>query len=111
VDILERLSRADILCSPINHLSEALDHLQTEANASIWTIDVPGRGDMRLAGSAVRLSRTPAAYRRPPTWIGADNNERVLRSFGFGAAEISAPREANILTVHPRPEGTGAVHT
>jgi|UPI0007844FC3 crotonobetainyl-CoA:carnitine CoA-transferase CaiB-like acyl-CoA transferase len=109
-DILDRLSRVDILCSPINHLSDVLHHPQTEANASIWTIDVPGHGDMRVAGSAVRLSRTPAAYRRSPTWVGADN-EQVLRSFGFDVAEIDGLQQSNILTSDPRSEAIEAVQT
>ncbi len=109
-EVLDRLSRVDILCAPINHLSEVIDHPQTEANGSVWSIDVPGHGEMRVAGSAVRLSRTPATYRRPPTWMGADN-EQVLRWFGFDAAEISALQQSNILTSDPRAEASEAARS
>jgi crotonobetainyl-CoA:carnitine CoA-transferase CaiB-like acyl-CoA transferase len=100
-EVLERLGQVDILCSPVNDLSAVIDHPQTQANEAVWTIDVPGRGKVKVAGNAVRLSRTPAEYRLPPAWMGAHNAE-VLRSFGFGEAEIQRLQATGILSEDAR---------
>jgi crotonobetainyl-CoA:carnitine CoA-transferase CaiB-like acyl-CoA transferase len=95
-DVLARLGKVDILCSPVNDLSAVIDHPQTQANGTIWEIDVPGHGPTRLAGNAVRLSRTPAEYTRAPAPLGAHNRE-VLAEFGFEASEIDALADAGVL--------------
>jgi crotonobetainyl-CoA:carnitine CoA-transferase CaiB-like acyl-CoA transferase len=100
-EVLERLGQVDILCSPVNDLSAVIDHPQTQANEAVWTIDVPGQGKVKVAGNAVRLSRTPAEYRQPPAWMGAHNAE-VLRSFGFGEAEIQRLQATGILSEDAR---------
>jgi crotonobetainyl-CoA:carnitine CoA-transferase CaiB-like acyl-CoA transferase len=78
-----------------------IDHPQTQANEAVWTIDVPGQGKVKVAGNAVRLSRTPAEYRQAPAWMGAHNAE-VLRSFGFGEAEIQRLQATGILSEDAR---------
>jgi crotonobetainyl-CoA:carnitine CoA-transferase CaiB-like acyl-CoA transferase len=100
-EVLERLGQVDILCSPVNDLSAVIDHPQTQANEAVWTIDVPGQGKVKVAGNAVRLSRTPAEYRQPPAWMGAHNAE-VLDAFGFGEGEIQRLQAAGILSEDAR---------
>lgn len=106
-EVTKRLARVDILYSPINRLPDTLSHPQMEANGSIWSIDVPGHGELKVAGSAVKLSRTPATYRRAPAWMGADNEE-VLRSFGFSEDEINALKKSEALKSDPRSDSVGA---
>ena len=106
-EVTKRLARVDILYSPINRLPDTLSHPQIEANGSIWSIDVPGHGELKVAGSAVKLSRTPATYRRAPAWMGADNEE-VLRSFGFSEDEINALKKSEALKSDPRSDSVGA---
>lgn len=103
-EILERLGAVDILCSPVNDLSSVIDHPQTEANEAVWMIDVPNRGKVKVAGNAVRLSRTPATYRDHPAWMGAHNAE-VLQAFGFSETEIAALQTKGILTEDARLRG------
>jgi crotonobetainyl-CoA:carnitine CoA-transferase CaiB-like acyl-CoA transferase len=100
-EVLDRLSGVDILCSPINDLSAVIDHPQTQTNGTIWMIDVPGQGKVKVAGNPVRLSRTPARYDRAPSLLG-EHNDEVLREFGFDAAEIAQLRSAGVLTEDPR---------
>lgn len=106
-EVTKRLACVDILCSPINRLSDTLNHPQVVANGSIWSIDVPGHGELKVAGSAVKLSRTPATYRRAPTWMGADNEE-VFLSLGFGKDEIDRMNKSSVLKSDPRSTNAGA---
>ena len=100
-DVMARLGKVDILCSPVNDLSVVIDHPQTRANGTIWEIEIPGHGRTKVAGNPVRLSRTPAVYARAPALLGAHNRE-VLAEFGFDAAEIEALRVAGVLGEDPR---------
>jgi crotonobetainyl-CoA:carnitine CoA-transferase CaiB-like acyl-CoA transferase len=95
-DALARLGAVDLLCAPVNDLSSAIDHPQTEANGTVWEIDVPGRGPVKVAGNAVRLSRTSPAYFRAPTTLGAHNRE-VLDQFGFAESEIEGLERGGVL--------------
>jgi crotonobetainyl-CoA:carnitine CoA-transferase CaiB-like acyl-CoA transferase len=95
-ECLEKLSQTDILCSPINDLSEVIDHPQTLENGMIWDVPVPGSEPARLVGNPVRLSRTPAQVYRGVTDIGAES-EQVLSSFGFPDDEIAALKSSGVI--------------
>jgi crotonobetainyl-CoA:carnitine CoA-transferase CaiB-like acyl-CoA transferase len=95
-DCMERLSKVDILCAPVNDVAEVMDHPQTKHNGTVWDIPIPGQRTARLAGNPVKLSRTPPAVYRGPTGLGADTDD-VLASFGFSANEIQTLRAASIV--------------
>ena len=78
--------------SRCSSLDEALDSELVRAREMVVEVD-----GMRLLGTPVKLSRTPADPTRaggPP--IGADG-EDVLAEAGFGAEEIAALREAGAV--------------
>ena len=60
-------------------------------------VDQPGAGPVRLLGTPVRLSRTPAdPARAGGPALGADT-DAVLAEAGYGEAEIGALREAGAV--------------
>ena len=82
----------DCCLEPVLGLDEALDSELVRAREMVVEVD-----GMRLLGTPVKLSRTPADPTRaggPP--IGADG-EDVLAEAGFGAEEIAALREAGAV--------------
>jgi crotonobetainyl-CoA:carnitine CoA-transferase CaiB-like acyl-CoA transferase len=93
---MERLAKADILCSPVNDVSVMVDHPQTLENGTMWDVEIPGQGTVRLAGNPVHLSRTPLANYQEPAAIGAQSDE-VLSAFGYSDGEIKALRAAKAV--------------
>jgi crotonobetainyl-CoA:carnitine CoA-transferase CaiB-like acyl-CoA transferase len=108
-EVLTRLRQVDILCSPINDLSVAIDHPQTKANGVVWEIDVPGRSRTQVVGNPVHLSRTPARYFRAPALLG-EHNDEVLAEFGLSATGIERLRAAGVLSEDPRIERAARRH-
>lgn len=67
---LDTLEKQGILCAEIKAFGEALSDPQTLANNMVVEIDRPGIGPLRLLGTPVRLSRTPASVRSAPPLFG-----------------------------------------
>jgi alpha-methylacyl-CoA racemase len=63
----------------------------------VISVDQPGAGRVRLLGTPVKLSRTPAdPARAGGPAIGADTDP-VLAEVGYGPQEIGALREAGAV--------------
>lgn len=76
-DWLAILRGAGIPSAPINSVSQALKDEQLAARGLVWECAHPTAGDIRLVGSPMHFSETPARlYKAPPT-LGEDN-ERIL---------------------------------
>ena len=73
---LERLEAQDLLCAPVKSLRQALDDPQTLHNGMVIEGD-DGDLKMRLVGSPIRMSASPAGVRRPPPRLG-EHTEEVL---------------------------------
>jgi len=59
-------------------------------------VPVPGGGELKLVGPAIKLSRTPARMKRTIGQAGEQNAE-ILRELGYGAGEIAALRAAHVI--------------
>ncbi len=92
---LKALEAADILCSPINTLQQALDDPQVRHNDMVIEFEHP-QGKVRGIGSPVKLTDTPASVRRPPPLLGQHDDE-ILSELGYAAGRIEALRQAGVV--------------
>ncbi len=92
---LEALEAADILCSPVNTLQQALDDPQVRHNQMIIEFQHP-QGTVRAVGSAVKLSDTPASVRRPPPLLG-EHDDEILAELGYAGDQLADLRRMRVI--------------
>jgi formyl-CoA transferase len=69
-EIADRLIRGGVPCGPVHEIDEVMAHPHTRHRAMLVEI-----GAYRGVGSPIKLSRTPARYRRPPPKFGEHNDD------------------------------------
>ncbi len=100
-DLAGALIRAGVPCGPILGVEDVVAHPHGAAREMFVRI-----GAYRGTASPIKLSRTPATYRRPPPAFGADTRE-VLAEAGFGEAALRTLREQRVVVERaPPPEET-----
>ena len=72
---LSKLRAAGIPCGPINTVSQVYTDPQIQARGFIWECDHPTAGPIKLSGSPMHLSETPARLYKAPPLLGEDNEE------------------------------------
>ncbi len=83
---LQRLEDVDILCAPVNTLSEALDDPQTRCNRMIVELEPTAAGPVRLVASPIEMSDAPFEVRLPPPRLGQHTDDvlsEYLKSAGM----------------------------
>ncbi|HEY6873492.1 MAG TPA: CoA transferase [Geobacteraceae bacterium] len=73
---LEKIRSVDIPCGPINTLDETLNDPHVQHRGMVIELEHP-MGAIKMLGSPLRLSETPATYRRRPPLLG-EHTEEVL---------------------------------
>jgi crotonobetainyl-CoA:carnitine CoA-transferase CaiB-like acyl-CoA transferase len=91
------LRKAGVPATRVNTIGEALEEPQVRALGLVQTVEHPTAGPIRVIGTPVALSDTPASVRTAPPLLGADT-EAVLRSLDLDAAEIADLRTSNIIS-------------
>ena len=79
-------------CPKIKSFAQAIEDPQVLANRMVVEMAHPRAGTLRLLGTPVRLSDTPATLRLAPPDLGQDT-EDVMRELGYTDAEIAALSE------------------
>ena len=100
-----KLTVADVPCSNILTLAEAIEHEQVKHRKVIQTVETP-YGPVRLAGSGFEMAHGSSSIDRPPPKLG-QHNEELLRELGYADAEIDSLRQAGVTAI-PKPEGLSA---
>jgi crotonobetainyl-CoA:carnitine CoA-transferase CaiB-like acyl-CoA transferase len=97
----------DCCLEPVLGLDEALDSELVEARGMVTEVDQPGaREPVRLLGTPVKLSRTPADPTGPGPALGEHTHD-VLAGLGYSDEEIAALADSGAVAGPPAaPEGS-----
>jgi crotonobetainyl-CoA:carnitine CoA-transferase CaiB-like acyl-CoA transferase len=93
---LERLTRADVPCGPVQTRNQMIRHPHVQAMEIVEQYGHPTAGRLRQARAAARFSATPAGIRRGAPALG-EHTDEVLAEIGYSAAETAALRAAGAM--------------
>lgn len=72
---LPELRAAGIPCGPINTVGQIFNDPHIQARGFVWECDHPTAGKIKLSGSPIHLSETPARLYKAPPLLGEDDNK------------------------------------
>jgi crotonobetainyl-CoA:carnitine CoA-transferase CaiB-like acyl-CoA transferase len=97
---LEVLNEADIPCSPLNKLDQALNDPQVLANDMVVSVEHTLGGEVKQTGNPIKISTTPPELRKkflsPPT-LGEHNNEVLSQLLGYPQERIEKLKEEQVI--------------
>lgn len=94
---VETLLEAGIPCAPINAVDEVFSDPQVLARDMLLEFPHPTAGSVRLAGSPLKLSRTPTRPKAPPPLLG-QHTEEILKSYlGYDSATVFNLRSEGVI--------------
>ena len=100
---VEKFRQAGVPAGAVRDVGEALTSPEVEARGLIHTVAHPIAGTIRVVGSPMRLSRTPAADPSPAPALG-EHSAEILRRFGYGDRAIAVLRTEGAI---PQSEDEG----
>jgi crotonobetainyl-CoA:carnitine CoA-transferase CaiB-like acyl-CoA transferase len=86
LDAATILQGAGVPAAPVRSLPELVENQNTRDRGLVLSIDHPLAGPLRVLGSPLRLSRTPAVVRKSAPLLGEHTRE-ILNELGVSAAE------------------------
>ncbi len=97
---LKVLNEADIPCSPLNKLDQALNDPQVLANDMVVSVDHTLGGQVKQTGNPIKISTTPPELRKkflsPPT-LGEHTNEVLSQLLGYSQEKIEKLKEERVI--------------
>jgi CoA:oxalate CoA-transferase len=96
--MVEGLIEAGIPCAPVRTVEEVIADPETMQRGTLIESDYPTRGQIRVAGSPIKMSEVPQAERpkRRPPELG-EHNADVLASIGIDAAELESLKRDGVI--------------
>ena len=93
----ERLTAANVPCSPVNDIPTALADPQAIARQMVQTIEHPITGQIPLLGPVPKMSVTPAEIRSAPPLLG-EHTDAVLRELlGYSVEQVELLRKSGAI--------------
>ncbi len=86
---LQKLEAGHVPAGPINTISQVLSDPQVLARNMLLELTHPVAGLVKIPGSPIKLSETPAEIKAPAPVLG-QHNEEILASLGYTAAQIDS---------------------
>ena len=93
---IEKLKGAGVPCGSVRDLHEVFTDPQIAAREMIAELDHLKAGALKLVGTPLKFSDTPAEIRTPPPTLG-QHTEPILSTLGFTADEITAFRTERVI--------------
>jgi crotonobetainyl-CoA:carnitine CoA-transferase CaiB-like acyl-CoA transferase len=94
---IERLGRAGVPCGSVRDLREVFDDAQIAAREMVVPMTHPAAGDIRVLGSPLKLSDTPATQRTPPPTLGQHTDAVLSRDLGLTRDAIGDLRASGVV--------------
>ena len=94
---IERLGRMGVPCGSVRDLHEVFADPQIAARGMMVPMTHPAAGDIRVLGSPLKLSDTPATQRTPPPTLGQHTEEVLRRDLGLSGDAVNELRAAGVI--------------
>jgi CoA:oxalate CoA-transferase len=94
---IEIFEKQDIPYSKINNIKEICEDPVIRHRNMLVTVDQPGVGPIRIAGSPIRLSETPGEVRGPAPLLGEHSAEVLREVLGYTAERIEAMKAEGVI--------------
>jgi formyl-CoA transferase len=91
------LLEAGIPCAPIQTLDQVFADAQVLARGMLVELPHPTAGSLRMAGSPLKLGRTPVHIGTPPPLLGQHTDEVLTRYLGYGPSDLDRLREQGVI--------------
>lgn len=91
------LDAANVPCSPVNDIAQALEHPQVQAMGMVLDVADRNGRPLRLAGVPLNLSATPAEPGGAPPRLGEHTDTILKRELGLSDEKISALRKEGAI--------------
>src|SRR5688572_30748452 len=95
-DWIRDLAAAGVPCGAVRSVPEALSDPQVSARRMIEAVEHAVLGPMKVLGTPIKLSDTPAAIRTAPPALG-QHTDAVLGELGYSAGDIARLREQAVV--------------
>jgi len=94
---LDGLLQAGIPCAPINYIDQVFSDPQVLARDMLVELPHPTAGTVKLAGSPLKLSRTPVRLVEPPPTLGQHTEDVLSKHLGYSPADLARLREEGVI--------------
>ena len=93
---VELLNKNGVPSGPIYNIDEAFEDPQVKHLEMAKTVHGHARGDIKLVGQPIRMSRTPSSMTQPPPDYG-EHTKEILQEIGLSEEEISQLQKEDII--------------
>jgi crotonobetainyl-CoA:carnitine CoA-transferase CaiB-like acyl-CoA transferase len=94
---IERFLQAGIPCGPVSSVPEAAADPQVRARGMIAEVPHPHGGTIRMVGTPLKLSRTPARVEAGPPTVGQHTDAILAELLGLGPDDVARLRAAGAV--------------
>jgi glutaryl-CoA transferase len=94
---MERLGAAGVPCGSVRDLHEVFTDPQIAARDMVVPMSHPAAGDIRVLGSPLKLSDTPATQRTPPPTLGQHTEQVLRQDLGFTREAVGDLRARGVV--------------